>query len=81
MTKTVFPAIEIKTRETQRRMIERFNRTVLHNEFPDGAKVMSIGSYHGRQAFAYGMKALILLSENDWWILCVEGCHRRRIGP
>jgi transposase InsO family protein len=42
MTKTVFPAIDTKTRETQRRMIERFNRTVLHSEFPDGAKVMSL---------------------------------------
>jgi len=47
MTKTVFPAIQSKTRETQRRMIERFNRTVLHNEFPDGAKVMTLDPIKG----------------------------------
>jgi hypothetical protein len=47
MTKIVFPAVEIKARETQRRMIERFNRTVLHNEFPDGAKVMSLDPIKG----------------------------------
>ncbi|KAG0361048.1 hypothetical protein BGX24_005435, partial [Mortierella sp. AD032] len=42
MTETVFLAIETKARATQRLMIERFNRTVLHNEFPDGSKVMSL---------------------------------------
>ncbi|KAF9312679.1 hypothetical protein BG006_004299, partial [Podila minutissima] len=47
MTKTVFPAIQAKTRETQRRMIERFNKTVLHNEFPDGARVMSLDPLKG----------------------------------
>jgi hypothetical protein len=47
MTKTVFPAIDTKTRETQRRMIERFNRTVLHSEFPDGSKVMSLDPIMG----------------------------------
>jgi hypothetical protein len=47
MTKVVFPAIQTKTYETQRRMIERFNRTVLHNEFPDGARVMSLDPIKG----------------------------------
>jgi hypothetical protein len=47
MTEIVFPAIQTKARETQRRMIERFNRTVLHNEFPDGAKVMSLDPIKG----------------------------------
>ncbi|KAG0310581.1 hypothetical protein BGZ99_000292 [Dissophora globulifera] len=42
MTKTVFPAVQIKARETQRRMIEHFNRVILHNEFPDKANVMSL---------------------------------------
>ncbi|KAF9152231.1 hypothetical protein BGX20_005206, partial [Mortierella sp. AD010] len=40
MTEIVFPAIEAKAKSTQQKMIERFNRTILHNEFPDGAKVM-----------------------------------------
>ncbi|KAI1284278.1 hypothetical protein EDD11_001262, partial [Mortierella claussenii] len=47
MTEIVFPAIQAKTRETQRKMIERFNRTVLHNEFPDGARVMSVDPIKG----------------------------------
>ncbi|KAG0249254.1 hypothetical protein BGZ95_007612, partial [Linnemannia exigua] len=47
MTKIVFPAIQTKTRATQKRMIERFNKTVLHNEFPDGAKVMSLDPIKG----------------------------------
>ncbi|KAG0349421.1 hypothetical protein BGZ54_004375, partial [Gamsiella multidivaricata] len=42
MTEVVFPAVSAKSRATQKRMIERFNRTVLHNEFPDGAKVMTL---------------------------------------
>jgi hypothetical protein len=42
MTKIVFPAIKETTQNTQKRMIERFNRTVLLNEFPDGAKVMTL---------------------------------------
>lgn len=42
MTETVFPGIEVKTKETQRRMIERFNQSILLNEFADGARVMSI---------------------------------------
>ncbi|KAF9271495.1 hypothetical protein BGZ68_003543, partial [Mortierella alpina] len=42
MTETVFPAIDAKSSETQRKMIERFNRTILHNEFPDGSKVMTL---------------------------------------
>jgi len=47
MTETVFPAIETKARATQRLMIERFNRTVLHNEFPDGSKVMTLDPIKG----------------------------------
>ena len=47
MTKIVFPAIAAKTKETQRRMIERFNKSVLHNEFPDGARVMSVDPIKG----------------------------------
>ncbi|KAF9919082.1 hypothetical protein BGZ65_012318, partial [Modicella reniformis] len=42
MTKIVFPAIDEKSRETQRKMIQRFNATVLHDDFPDGAKVMTL---------------------------------------
>jgi hypothetical protein len=47
MTKIVFPAIQSRAQETQRRMIERFNRTVLHSEFPDGSKVMSLDPIKG----------------------------------
>jgi transposase InsO family protein len=42
MTKVVFPAINEKSKETQRKMIERFNATVLYNDFPDGSKVMTL---------------------------------------
>ncbi|KAG0359569.1 hypothetical protein BGZ54_009907 [Gamsiella multidivaricata] len=42
ITEVDFPAVSAKSRATQKRMIERFNRTVLHNEFPDGAKVMTL---------------------------------------
>jgi RNase H-like domain found in reverse transcriptase/Integrase core domain/Chromo (CHRromatin Organisation MOdifier) domain/Integrase zinc binding domain len=47
MTKTVFPAIDEKSRATQQRMIERFNRTVLHSEFPDGSQVMVLDPIRG----------------------------------
>ena len=47
MTTIVFPAITKKAKETQKRMIERFNATVLHNEFPDGAKVMTLDPIKG----------------------------------
>ena len=47
MTKIVFPGIQKKAREIQRRMVERFNRTVLHSEFPDGSKVMSLDPIKG----------------------------------
>ncbi|KAG0250769.1 hypothetical protein DFQ27_009215 [Actinomortierella ambigua] len=47
MTETVFPAIAAKSRSTQLKMIERFNRTILHNEFPDGSKVMALDPIHG----------------------------------
>ncbi|KAF8957930.1 hypothetical protein BGZ52_013130, partial [Haplosporangium bisporale] len=35
MTEGVFPAVEKKSQATQAHMIERFNATVLHNEFPN----------------------------------------------
>lgn len=47
MTEVVFPAIDAKSRSTQQKMIERFNRTILHNEFPDGAKVMALDPIQG----------------------------------
>jgi hypothetical protein len=47
MTEVVFPAVSAKASATQKRMIERFNRTVLHNEFPDGAKVMTLDPIMG----------------------------------
>jgi hypothetical protein len=47
MTEVVFPAIDAKARSTQQKMIERFNRTILHNEFPDGAKVMALDPIGG----------------------------------
>jgi hypothetical protein len=47
MTKIVFLAIHTKAHATQKRMIERFNKTILHNEFPDGAKVMSLDPIKG----------------------------------
>ncbi|KAG0250068.1 hypothetical protein DFQ27_009635, partial [Actinomortierella ambigua] len=47
MTETVFPAIAAKSRSTQRKMIERFNRTILHNEYPDGSKVMAVDPIRG----------------------------------
>ena len=61
MTEIVFPGVEAKARETQRQMIERFNRTVLHNEFPDGAKVMSLDPIKG-ESYRQDMKALTQLS-------------------
>ena len=47
MTEIVFPAIKAKTSSTQQKMIERFNRTILHNDFPPGAKVMAIDPIQG----------------------------------
>ena len=47
MTTIVFPAIEAKTKSTQQKMIERFNRTILHCEFPDGSKVMAVDPIKG----------------------------------
>ncbi|KAG0221948.1 hypothetical protein BGW41_006287 [Actinomortierella wolfii] len=47
MTEVVFPAIEAKSRSTQQKMIERFNRTILHTEFPTGSKVMAIDPIAG----------------------------------
>jgi hypothetical protein len=47
MTEVVFPAINQKARAAQKRMVERFNATVLHNDFPDGAKVMTLDPIKG----------------------------------
>jgi hypothetical protein len=47
MTEIVFPAITQKAKLTQKKMIERFNATVLHNDFPDGAKVMTLDPIKG----------------------------------
>ncbi|KAF9342594.1 hypothetical protein BGX26_007211 [Mortierella sp. AD094] len=44
MTTVVFPAIKKRSLATQKRMIERFNATILQNEFPDGAK--EANSFH-----------------------------------
>ncbi|GJJ75509.1 hypothetical protein EMPS_07867 [Entomortierella parvispora] len=49
MTEIVFPAIDKKSEETQKKMIARFNATVLHNEFPDGAKVMTLDPIRGNK--------------------------------
>jgi hypothetical protein len=49
MTKIVFSAIQKRTQNTQKRMIERFNRTVLLNEFPGGAKVMTLDPILGNK--------------------------------
>jgi hypothetical protein len=47
MTETVFPAVAEKAKATQAKMIARFNATVLHNEYPDGAKVMTLDPLKG----------------------------------
>lgn len=47
MTEVIFPAVEKKSRATQVCMIERFNATVLHNDFPDGAMVMTLDPIRG----------------------------------
>ena len=47
MTEIVFPAVRAKSKARQQKMIERFNATVLHNDFPDGAKVMSLDPIKG----------------------------------
>ncbi|GJJ69417.1 hypothetical protein EMPS_01763 [Entomortierella parvispora] len=47
VTDVVFPGIAAKAKETQRRMVERFNKSILLNEFADGAKVMSIDPIRG----------------------------------
>ncbi|KAF9198195.1 hypothetical protein BGZ59_004818 [Podila verticillata] len=47
MTEIVFPAVEIRVKDYQRRKAAEFNRTVLLNEFADGAKVMSLDPIRG----------------------------------
>jgi transposase InsO family protein len=49
MTEIVFPAIEEKTKRVQSKMIERFNASVLLNDFPEGAKVMTIDPLKGNK--------------------------------
>lgn len=47
MTATVFPAIKEKTKPVQAKMIKHFNASVLLNDFPGGAKVMTIDLIKG----------------------------------
>jgi hypothetical protein len=47
MTTIVFPAIEAKAKSNQLKMIERFNKTILHCEFPDGSTVMAVDPIKG----------------------------------
>ena len=49
MTEVVFPAANEKAQATQKLMIERFNATILHNEFPIGAKVMAVDPIIGNK--------------------------------
>jgi hypothetical protein len=49
MSEVVSPAVEEKSKETQAKMIKRFNATVLHNEFPDGARVMTLDPIKGNK--------------------------------
>ncbi|KAG0307459.1 hypothetical protein BGZ99_001437, partial [Dissophora globulifera] len=42
LPETVFVAIDERARTTQERTIQRFNASVLNNDFPDGAKVMTL---------------------------------------
>jgi len=46
MTEIVFPEVDKKSRETQAKMIARFNATILQNDFPEGAKVMTLDPIH-----------------------------------
>ena len=47
MTEIVLPAVRAKSKARQQKVIERFNATVLYNDFPDGAKVMSLDPIKG----------------------------------
>jgi hypothetical protein len=47
MTEVVFPVVEEKSKETQQKMIKRFNATIFHNEFPEGARVMTLDPIKG----------------------------------
>ncbi|KAF9943604.1 hypothetical protein BGZ65_000680, partial [Modicella reniformis] len=49
MTKVVFPAANERARDTQQRMIDKFNATVLHNIYPDGAVVMVLDPIRGNK--------------------------------
>jgi transposase InsO family protein len=42
MTEVVFPGASEKARETQQKMIERFNKSAKQNQFPDGSVVMAL---------------------------------------
>jgi len=47
MTEIVFPAIEVKSKQTQKKMVEHFNAVVLQSDFPEGAKVMTLDPIKG----------------------------------
>ena len=47
MAEIVFPAVEIRVKEYQRRKAAEFNRSVLLNEFADGARVMAVDPIRG----------------------------------
>jgi hypothetical protein len=47
MTTIVFLAIEAKAKSNQRKMIERFNKTMLHSEVPDDSTVMAVDPIKG----------------------------------
>lgn len=49
MTEIVFPAVRLRSQAQQKKMIDRFNASVLHNDFPDGAKVMSLDPIKGNK--------------------------------
>lgn len=49
MTEIVFPAANEKARATQQLMIDCFNATILHNDFPVGAKVMAVDPIMGNK--------------------------------
>jgi hypothetical protein len=47
MTTIVFPAVEAKAKSNQSKMIERFNKTILQSEFPNGSTVMAVDPIKG----------------------------------
>ena len=49
MTKVVFPAASERAKVTQQKMVDKFNATVLHNIFADGAIVMALDPIRGNK--------------------------------